>query len=96
MKLPQRLPLEQMQVNWATAIDPVLSNPIVNGNQLKSIALVSGINSINHKLGRKPQGYLVTRMFGSFAQIYEITSQQPELTLQLNSSTSTMVDIYVY
>ena len=96
--LPQRLPLPQMQVQWAQEINPVLSNPIVNGILLKDQVLAIGSNAINHKLGRKLQGWIVTRMQGTFSQLYDNQSgnQTPELTLALHSSAVTTVDIYVF
>lgn len=96
VKLPQKLSLPLMQTQWSQAIDPVISNPIVNGIQLTNIPLNTGDNFINHRLSRKLNGYIITGMHGIYAQIYDVPSQMPTLTLVLNSSTSTVVDIYVY
>lgn len=94
--LPQKLDLPKMQTTWAQLIEPVLNNPIVQGNQLKQVQLSAGNNTINHKLGRNLQGYIVTAMYSSYAQIYTQPSNFPELLLVLNASAPTIVDIYVY
>jgi hypothetical protein len=94
--LPQRQPWDMAQTTWAQAINPVLSNPIVNGVLVHGIALASGDNTINHKLGRKPQGYVITDMFGAYAQVYRKTSNYPDLTLVLNASAPTTVSLYVF
>lgn len=95
-KLPQELPWQDADNKWAALLNPIISNPIVNGVQLKGIPLAIGINVINHKLARVPQGYIITRMKNGFSQIYETSSQMPALTIQLNSSAAIEVDIYVY
>ena len=96
MSLPQRLTLIDMQNRWGSALDPVVNNPIVQGVQLTNQALVVGANSINHKLGRKPLGYIITGMHGSYSQIYDTPSLMPNLTLVLHASAITSVDVYVY
>lgn len=94
--LPKNQPLPLMQTTWATQLDPIIANPIVNGVQLVNIAVISGDNNVNHRLGRKPQGYIVTGMHSVFAEIYDKPSPFPELFLILNASAQTTVDIYVY
>ena len=96
VKLPRQLPLDQLQSKWASVIDPVLANPICNGIQLTDVTLSIGVNTINHKLGRKLNGYIITGMHGAYSQIYDSTSTMPTLTLILNSSAATSVSIYVY
>ena len=55
--LPQRLTLPLMQTQWASQIDPVLTNELVQGQLLQNITLTAGANVINHKLGRKLAGH---------------------------------------
>jgi hypothetical protein len=81
---------------WATILNKFISNPLVNGVQLKEISLIMGSNTINHKLGRKPQGYLVTAMYDAYADIYNEPSPTPIKSIVLNASAPTVVDIYVY
>lgn len=86
-----------LQTAWAAEIEPVLRNPITQGNLLKSVALAVGDNQINHKLGRKLQGWLITRLRGA-STIYDKqdSSQTPALTLTLNSSAAVTVDLLVF
>lgn len=98
VKLPQKLQLDQMQSQWAAAINPVLVNPLNNANILKNQSLVSGPNVINHRLGASLQGWSIVRMRGVAASIYDTqdTNQTPQLTLNLNSSTAVVVDLMVF
>ena len=96
-KLPQGLPLQQMANTWATALNPVLACPIFNGLLLENIELVSGSNSVNHKLNRKLIGWMLTRI-NAPAVIYDTqeTNQMPQLTLTLESDADTRVSLWVF
>lgn len=94
--LPQKLSWDLAQTQWAQQINPLISNPLTQGNLLYNISLETGLNSINHKLSRKPQGYLIIGMHNAYAQIYDTVSQQPNLTLILNASAPVVVDLYVF
>ncbi len=96
-RLPQQLTYEQLQTRWASMINPVLSSPIVNGLQLDNIALLTGDNVINHRLGRKPQGYIVVRK-NAQAGIFDTqdTNQMPQLTLNLTSDADVTVSLWIY
>jgi predicted RNA binding protein YcfA (HicA-like mRNA interferase family) len=86
-----------MQNAWATILNPVIALPINKGLILKNIALVTGSNKVNHRLGRKLQGWFLVRKRGS-ADIYDEqdSNQMPSLTLSLNSSADVTVDIFVF
>lgn len=98
MRLPQGLTLDMTQNTWASAIEPIISNPLNNGNLLKNIPLVSGTNVINHKLGRNLQGWYITRQRGSAPSVYDNqdSNQTPQLTLVLVSSASCTIDLAVF
>jgi len=87
----------QMQTLWASQLNPLLTNPALQGNILKSVVLASGDNTINHKLGRKLQGWIIVRQRAS-ASMYDKqdSNARPELTLVLNASAAVTVDIYVF
>jgi hypothetical protein len=57
MALPKQLPLDRMQSIWKAQLDPLLANPIMQGNQLKNISLINGVTVINHLLSRMQQGW---------------------------------------
>lgn len=82
---------------WAATLNPILGNPLVNGNILTGIVLKSGVNTINHGLGRKLQGYVV--ILNSSASTFhdnQSTNQYPDLTLVLNASGTATVSLYVF
>ena len=87
-----------MQTQWASQINPVLSFPLNNARIIKNISLLSGNNNINHGLGRKLQGWFVTRMKNAFVQLYDLqdTNQMSDLTLILNSSGAGSIDLVVF
>lgn len=86
-----------MQTQWASAIQPVLDNPINSASVLKSVSLASGANVINHRLGAPLQGWVVSRIRAS-ATVYDTqdTNQTPQLTLNLVASAAVVVDLMVW
>jgi hypothetical protein len=60
MSLPQKLTLPLMQTQWASQLNPVLSNPSNKSSLITGIVLVANTpQTINHKLGRQMQGWEV-------------------------------------
>ena len=51
--------LDDVQTNVANTLTPVLKSLIVDGVLIKDIDLVSGVNRINHTLGRVPEGWII-------------------------------------
>lgn len=90
--------LSLLQTQWASEINPVLAQPLNSGLVLENITLVSGSNTINHKLGRKLQGWIVSRMKNGFVQLYDLqnTNQMSDKTLVLNSSGAGLIDLIVF
>jgi hypothetical protein len=86
-----------MQNSWASVLNPFIANPFLNGILLKNISLSSGDNTINHKLGRNLQGWVLVRKRQS-VDIYDKqdTNQMPDLTLVLNASATATIDLYVF
>jgi hypothetical protein len=85
------------QNRWATALDPMLSNPVLNTVLLKNVALTTGANIVNHKLGRDLQGWYPVRVRSS-STIYDTqdSNQTPQLTLLLVASANVTVDLVVF
>lgn len=96
--LPKKLPWERAQDLWAAIINPVLSNPVLSSSMLLNVSLTSGNNVVNHKLGRKLQGWMISRIRNNYAEIYDTQdgNSTPALTLNLNSSVDVVVDIVVF
>lgn len=97
MALPLKLPLELMETQWASQLNPLLNNPLSNGLVLKRVLLTSGANQINHKLGRTLQGWFLVRQ-RSAGTVYDTqdSNTTPTLTLALQASANMSVDLYVF
>ncbi len=95
--LPQKLDLPQMQVKWATQIDPLISNPLTQGQLLQNVPLINGITVVNHKLGRKLIGWFIVGI-NAAATVYDsqASNQMQDLTLVLNSNAVTTVNLWVF
>lgn len=95
--LPQKQTLDQMQTKWASILDPVIKAPTNNASILQNVSLVAGTNSVNHRLGRKLQGWYIVRLRAA-STIYDMqdTNQTPQLTLVLNASAPVVVDLAVF
>lgn len=88
---------QMMQNAWSAIIDPFLANPSLKSNILKSVALASGSNTINHLLGRKLQGWRLVRVRAN-ATVYDNqdSNQNPAQTLILVASADVTCDIEVF
>jgi hypothetical protein len=83
-----------LQTNWSTQLDPVIAFPPNKGLLVKDVSLINGVNTINHRLGRKPQGYVIADI-NAAATIYR---SQPfdALTLTLTSNAAAIATIWVF
>lgn len=81
-----------LQSSWSSSLNPLLANPITGGVMLTGILLTSGVNTINHLLGRKMQGWVITDQNGA-AAVYR-SKPFNALTLTLTSDANVTVDIY--
>lgn len=95
--LSQSRELSSMQTTWASQINPVLDNAITQGILLQNVDLVIGTNSIDHHLGHKVRGWIITRKRGP-ANIYDTDATNPLALLKLNlvSDAIVSVDLYVF
>jgi hypothetical protein len=89
--------LQLMQTSWAAQLNPLLSNPISNVSILNGVVLASGDNVINHKLGKKLQGWFMVGQNAS-ATFYDkqTSNSTPQLTLVLNSSAAVTANVAVF
>ncbi len=95
--LSTNLPFTQLITRWAAQLNPILKNPTVNNLLLKNVQLSTGVNVVNHRLGRELKGWKPTRI-RSAATFYDQqdTNQTPELTLVLVSSADVVIDLEVF
>lgn len=94
MSLPQKLPLELLDNQWSAQLNPLLANPLNNASILEDVPLRIGVNVINHKLGRKMQGWFLTDIQGA-ATIYRSAAFN-SLTLILTSDATVTVNLGVF
>lgn len=89
--------LNKVQRDLVRTLNPIFNTEILGGSLLPSIALTSGSNSIDHKLGRNLTGWFITRL-RSASTIYDTqdSNKTPDLTLELNSSAAVTIDLYVF
>ena len=101
MKLPifkdDNKNLMLLQNMWSALINPILNTAELNTVLLKNISLSVGTTQVNHRLGRKLQGWYIVRK-RSLANIYDNqdTNQNPELTLLLVSDAKVEIDLVVF
>jgi len=97
--------LNMVQDNISKVLNPVLKNPILDGQILTKISLVVGLNVIPHGLGRTLVGWYFVRVrFGTYQQnyvwngVYDLqdSNPTPQLNLQLMSVAPVVVDIAVF
>lgn len=92
--------LSQVQANLDQLWKQLNLNPFQTGQWLKGQKLVSGQTSVQHGLGRIPQGWVVTNINGA-ATIYQVpaTLSQANPTntvLYLHSSAAVTVDLWIF
>lgn len=94
MSLPLRLPWQLAQDRWASEINPILQFPPNNGLLLKNVSLKTGVNVINHLLGRTQQGYSFTDQDAA-ANIHR-NAPFNNLTLTLTSDADVTISLWVF
>lgn len=88
------VPLQLMQSKWAPILNSVLELPSSSPSFLSNIAVTTGNNVINHRLGRNPVGYLVIDADAAVS-IYR-SAPFNDLTLTLNSSGNATISLMVF
>jgi hypothetical protein len=94
---PKEYELDAVQGNIKEFTKQLETNPVLDGIILKDVSLVSsGSNTINHKLGRKINGWIITKIQAN-ANVWQNTTQPlPTKNLILETSADATVDIYVF
>lgn len=92
--LSSKLNWEVANPLWATTLNPVIANPLNSITIVQDFALKSGVNIINHSLGRLMQGWFLTDIQG-IATIYR-SAPFNKLTLTLTSSAPVTCSIGVF
>jgi hypothetical protein len=92
-QLPQGQPLGLMQNQWASQLNPVIANQLVNGNPLTGILLSNGTTTVNHLLGRLPQGFIQTNKNGLGDYYFKNINT---LTVQIVANAAITIDLWVF
>ncbi len=89
--------VNQLQQSIAQAVNPLLQNPVTQGNLINGVSLVVGSNTINHGLNAALQGWIIVGING-IASVYDAqaTNPSPGKTLILISSAAVTVNLYVF
>lgn len=89
--------INMIQDNVSNILDPLSSKDILQGQILQNVVLLSGANTIAHKLNRKLIGWFIVRQRAS-ATVYDTqdTQARPDIFLSLVSSANVTVDLYVF
>jgi len=89
--------ISQLQSNVDQAVSDVIKAPILNGRLVDDVKLTSAPTRIEHKLGRKPSGYIIVKR-NADAQVYDslANEESPTLFLPLISSADVTVSIWIF
>lgn len=80
---------------WASVLNPVISLPILNGNQISNVVLVANTPLvINHLLQRMPQGWFLTDNTAN-TSVWR-TASFNNLTITLESSANTTISFWIF
>lgn len=93
-QLPLKSPGDLTETRWKALLDPLLANLLNNAKILYGVQLANGATVINHKLGKRQQGWFIVDIDGA-ATIYR---SQPfnDLTLTLTSNAVVTVNLGVF
>lgn len=83
-----------LQTKWKSAIQPMLASVLGQGIFLSNIDLIAGENVINHLLGRKQQGWIITDI-NAVANIYKFGAFNDK-TLTLTSDVPCNIGIWCF
>lgn len=86
--------LDLYQSKLKSELDPLLANKLTQGSLLQGLTLNPGVNVINHKLQRMPQGWFVVDINGN-ANIWR-SAPFTNLTLTLTSSAASSFTISLW
>lgn len=88
------LQIDLFQTKLKSQLDPVLSNLLVQGQQINNIALGPGVTAVNHLLGRMQLGWSIADINGPAT----IWRSQPftSTTLTLNCSSFALVTLSLW
>ena len=87
-----------IQENVEEVLQPVLESQVIDGVLLKGISLTTGVdNVVSHKLGRKPQGWILVRKRAE-SDVWDLqdVNKTPSRTLVLRCAADVTVDLWIF
>ena len=93
--LSQHLPWELARTKWAATLNPVLSLPILGGQQITGISLSAAVpKEIPHSLGQIVQGWILVD--NNAASTIHRTQPLNAKTITLQASINSIISIWIY
>lgn len=89
-------PEDQRHAQLLADLQGVLRVPFLKGLRLPDLALVAGVNRIDHKLGRAYQGWFPLRVQDAALVAFEQASDDPRRALVLNVAAPCVCDLWVF
>jgi hypothetical protein len=84
-----------MQKQWASQLNPILGNPLLQGSAISQINLTANVPlTINHYLGRQMQGWFITDITTN--AIVWRTKPMNSQTLTLEANSNTTISLWVF
>lgn len=85
--------VNRLQSQIEQVINPVLRTTLINGVLIKDVAITTAGATIEHKLGRQPQGWMITDKQGN-TDIWRTAWSEKFLTLDASGSTTFSVWVF--
>jgi hypothetical protein len=87
--------VERLSDSIRRALSGITQSDIISGSLLTDISLSTAARRIEHKLGRKPLGYIVVKRDAN-AVIYDEDEQRQDLFLNLIASADVTISLWVF
>jgi|TARA_R100001443_G_scaffold33383_3_gene47301 hypothetical protein len=89
--------IDQLQSNIRTAISPLLSLPFADGVHKTDVALGTSDTLVDHGLGRKFVGYIITKQ-NADTSVFEssTTNNFPDVQMILKAGATVTVDLFFF
>ena len=90
--------VEGLQNSLESSFRSFQSCPLLDGHLLEDVSLVSGLNTIDHKLGRPIRGWIITRSNGGLhiPSVDQDNNRHDDKTLVIFFSQAATADIWVF
>jgi hypothetical protein len=89
--------LDRLQDRLLKVLSALLRLPLLDGQLVEDLALTSGLNNLNHGLGRSLRGYLVVRASAD-VRLWDddAASSAPQLFHRIQASAPATVTLWVF